>query len=58
MRETLQVECLFMVLTHIGRDLHQEAPGQVSRTNEMFGVLSLCVYVYKGYNNTLDRPDH
>merc|ERR1711934_770569 len=22
-------ECLFMVLTHIGRDLHQEAPGQM-----------------------------
>jgi len=24
-----EVECLFMVLTHIGRDLHQEAPGQM-----------------------------
>merc|ERR1711971_209636 len=24
-----EVECLFMVLTHIGRDLHQETPGQM-----------------------------
>ena len=27
---SLQVECLFLVLTHIGRDLMAEAPGQMT----------------------------
>ena len=32
---SLQVECLFMVMTHIGRDLQQEAPGQVCSTYQL-----------------------
>ena len=27
---SFQVECLFLVLTHIGRDLMAEAPGQMT----------------------------
>ena len=45
---SLQVECLFMVMTHIGRDLQQEAPGQVCSTNQQTSNLLYEHYVGNG----------
>ena len=45
---SLQVECLFMVMTHIGRDLQQEAPGQVCSTYQHKSSLLYVHYVGNG----------